>query len=109
MPPPMVDRWSCAGSASTSLRPARRPLPPPGSMPRPLTHLAGGTGAGRGRGRASVHRAGVTTIHEMVRRPEEADDFAALRAEGELGVRVRLYYRIHESPLSLDWLGGLGA
>jgi len=59
-------------------------------------------------GFSSLHRVGVTTIHEMVRLPEEADDFAALRAEGELGVRVRLYYRIHESPLSLDWLEALG-
>ncbi|MGK2850606.1 MAG: amidohydrolase [Candidatus Limnocylindrales bacterium] len=52
--------------------------------------------------------AGITTIHEMVRVPEEAGDHAALRAQGELGVRVRLFYRIHESPLSLDWLVKLG-
>lgn len=52
--------------------------------------------------------AGVTTIHEMVRLPEEADDHAALRADGALGVRVRLFYRVHESPLSLDWLVRLG-
>lgn len=51
---------------------------------------------------------GITTIHEMIRLPEEADDHAALRAAGELGVRVRLFYRIHESPLSLDWLVRLG-
>ncbi len=55
-----------------------------------------------------LHRAGIATIHEMVRMPEEAADLAALHAEGELGVRVRLYHRVHESPLSLDWLLDLG-
>lgn len=59
-------------------------------------------------GFASLHAVGVTTIHEMVRLPTEADDFAVLRAQGELGARIRLYYRIHESPLSLEWLEGLG-
>lgn len=57
---------------------------------------------------ADLHAVGITTIHEMVRVPEEADDHAALRAEGLLGVRVRLFYRVHESPLSLDWLVRLG-
>lgn len=52
--------------------------------------------------------AGITTIHEMVRIPEEAGDHAALRAQGALDVRVRLFYRVHESPLSLDWLVQLG-
>ena len=55
-----------------------------------------------------LHRAGIATIHEMIRMPEEAADLAALHAAGELGVRVRLYYRVHESPLSLDWLLDLG-
>lgn len=55
-----------------------------------------------------LHAVGITTIHEMVRLPEEAADHAALRAAGELGVRVRLLYRVHESPISLDWLIGLG-
>ncbi len=55
-----------------------------------------------------LHRRGIATIHEMVRLPEEAGDFAALRSEGRLGVRVRLFYRVHESPLSLDWLVKLG-
>lgn len=55
-----------------------------------------------------LHRAGITTIHEMVRLPEEAADHAALHAQGQLGVRVRLFYRVHESPLSLDWLLALG-
>jgi predicted amidohydrolase YtcJ len=57
---------------------------------------------------ADLHEAGIATIHEMVRMPEEAADLAALHATGELGVRVRLYYRVHESPLSLDWLLDLG-
>ncbi len=55
-----------------------------------------------------LHAVGIATIHEIVRLPEEADDHAALRAAGKLGVRVRLFYRVHESPLSLDWLVGLG-
>jgi predicted amidohydrolase YtcJ len=55
-----------------------------------------------------LHRAGIATIHEMIRMPEEAADLAALHGSGELGVRVRLYYRVHESPLSLDWLLDLG-
>jgi predicted amidohydrolase YtcJ len=55
-----------------------------------------------------LHAVGITTIHEMIRLPEEADDHAALRAAGELGVRVRLFYRVHESAISLDWLAGLG-
>ena len=55
-----------------------------------------------------LHRRGIATIHEMVRLPEEADDLAALHAAGELSVRVRMYYRVHESPLSLDWLVKLG-
>lgn len=55
-----------------------------------------------------LHAVGIATIHEMVRLPEEASDHAALRASGELGVRVRLFYRVHESPIALDWLIGLG-
>lgn len=55
-----------------------------------------------------LHAAGIGSIHEMVRLPEEAGDLAALHAEGGLGIRVRLYYRVHESPLSLDWLVALG-
>jgi predicted amidohydrolase YtcJ len=55
-----------------------------------------------------LHAVGIGTIHEMIRLPEEAADHAALRAAGELAVRVRLFYRIHETPLSLDWLVNLG-
>lgn len=59
-------------------------------------------------GFGELHRLGITTIHEMVRLPEEADDLTALHAEGDLGVRVRLFYRIHETPISLDHLVALG-
>ena len=59
-------------------------------------------------GFGDLHRLGITTIHEMVRLPEEADDFSALRASNELNVRVRLYYRIHEAPIHLDHLTSLG-
>jgi predicted amidohydrolase YtcJ len=59
-------------------------------------------------GVADLHRAGIATIHEMVRTTEEATDLAAVHADGGLGVRVRLYHRVHESPLSLDWLIDLG-
>jgi hypothetical protein len=55
-----------------------------------------------------LHRLGITTIHEMVRLPEEAGDLAALHAQGELDVRVRLFYRINETVFSLDWLEKLG-
>ncbi|HUQ17285.1 MAG TPA: amidohydrolase [Candidatus Saccharimonadales bacterium] len=55
-----------------------------------------------------LHRLGITTIHEMVRSPEEAEDLATLHAAGQLDLRVRIFYRVHETPLSLDWLIGLG-
>lgn len=55
-----------------------------------------------------LHAVGIATIHEIIRLPEEADDHAVLRAAGDLGVRIRLFYRVHESPLSLDWLEHLG-
>lgn len=60
------------------------------------------------RGIGDLHRLGVTTIHEMVRRPEEAADFVRLWSSGHLGVRVRLFYRLHETPVALDWFAGLG-
>lgn len=59
-------------------------------------------------GMSMMHRLGVAAIHEMVRQPEEAGDLAALHAAGELSLRTSLYYRIHESPMSLDWLTSLG-
>jgi hypothetical protein len=55
-----------------------------------------------------LHRLGITTIHEMIRLPDEAGDLAAPHAAGELDVRVRLFYRINETPFSLDWLSKLG-
>lgn len=57
---------------------------------------------------ADLHRVGVTTIHEMVRTTEEIDDLSALHAAGQLDVRVRIYYRVWESTLSLDALTALG-
>jgi predicted amidohydrolase YtcJ len=55
-----------------------------------------------------LHRLGITTIHEMIRLPEEVDDLAALHALGALPLRVRLSYRVHETPISLDHLAALG-
>ncbi len=55
-----------------------------------------------------LHALGITTIHEMIRLPEEADDLASLHAAGELGVRVRLWYRVHETPIRLEHLALLG-
>jgi predicted amidohydrolase YtcJ len=57
---------------------------------------------------ADLHRLGITTIHEMIRLPEEADDLMALRMAGELAVRVRLFYRVHETPIRLEDLATLG-
>jgi predicted amidohydrolase YtcJ len=59
-------------------------------------------------GFALLHEKGIATIHEMVRLPEEADDYHAVRAAGGLRVRVRFYYRVHESPIPLDALVKLG-
>lgn len=59
-------------------------------------------------GFSDLHRLGITTIHEMVRLPDEAADFAAIRAAGELGVRTRFFYRVHESPITLEHLTTLG-
>jgi predicted amidohydrolase YtcJ len=55
-----------------------------------------------------VHALGITTIHEMIRLPEEADDLASLHAAGELPLRVRLWYRVHETPIRLEHLAALG-
>lgn len=59
-------------------------------------------------GIAELHRLGISTIGEMVRLTEEADDLAALHAAGELGVRVGIHYRVHEGEIRLGWLRGLG-
>lgn len=59
-------------------------------------------------GFTELHRLGIATIGEMVRLTEEADDLAALHQAGELTVRARLHYRIHETEIRLDWLRGLG-
>jgi predicted amidohydrolase YtcJ len=57
---------------------------------------------------ADVHRLGITGIHEMIRLPDEADDLASLHAAGELPLRVRLWYRIHEGPIRPEHLVSLG-
>jgi len=57
---------------------------------------------------ADLHRLGIGTLHEMIRLPDEAGDWTALHQAGELDVRVRLFYRVHESPLDLAWLEALG-
>jgi predicted amidohydrolase YtcJ len=57
---------------------------------------------------AELGRLGITTIHEMIRLPEEADEIATLHAAGELPVRVRLYYRVHETVIRLDDIEHLG-
>lgn len=59
-------------------------------------------------GFTELHRMGIATIGEMVRLTEEADDLAALHQAGNLTVRARLHYRIHETEIRLDWLRGLG-
>lgn len=59
-------------------------------------------------GQRELHRHGITTIHEMIRLPDEVNDWTAIWAAGELDVRVRLFYRIHETPLSLEHLEQLG-
>jgi predicted amidohydrolase YtcJ len=59
-------------------------------------------------GFTELHRMGIATIGEMIRLTEEADDLAALHQAGELAVRARLHYRIHETEIRLDWLRGLG-
>jgi predicted amidohydrolase YtcJ len=78
----------------------RETVVPAGTQEERLTALRAGM--------SDLHRHGITTIHEMVRLTEEADDWAVLRAAGELDVRVRLFHRVWESPISLDWLIGLG-
>jgi hypothetical protein len=55
-----------------------------------------------------LHRLGIGTIHEMIRLPDEAADWTALHQVGQLDLRVRLFYRVHESPLELTWLEALG-
>lgn len=73
---------------------------PPVARAQRLTALRAGFG--------ELHRLGITTIGEMVRLTEEVDDLAELHAAGELSVRVRVHYRVHETELRLEWLRGLG-
>lgn len=51
---------------------------------------------------------GVSTIHEIVTRPDEIADFQLLREAGRLGIRVRYYVRAVEAQTSLAQLLALG-
>jgi predicted amidohydrolase YtcJ len=44
----------------------------------------------------------------MIRLPDEADDLMTLHAAGELPLRVRLWYRVHEGTIRLEHLASLG-
>jgi predicted amidohydrolase YtcJ len=59
-------------------------------------------------GIAQLQQNGVSTIHEIVTRPDEIADFMVLRERGELGVRIRYYVRGVEAQTSLDQLLKLG-
>jgi predicted amidohydrolase YtcJ len=47
---------------------------------------------------------GVTTVHDIVVRPEEISAYMELHAKGELPIRVRLLVRVWESHIDLDTL-----
>jgi predicted amidohydrolase YtcJ len=51
---------------------------------------------------------GVTTVHDIVRSPEEIKAYQKLLARGELPIRVRLLVRVWESRIELDHLLSLG-
>ena len=51
---------------------------------------------------------GVTTVHDIVRSPEEIRPYQELLARGELPIRVRLLVRVWESKIELDHLLALG-
>jgi predicted amidohydrolase YtcJ len=53
-------------------------------------------------GIAGLHRAGVTSIHEIARTPDELGDYARLRERGRLRMRVVAYLRVVEGRTSLD-------
>ncbi len=55
-----------------------------------------------------LQRYGISTIHEIVTRPDELGDYQRLRERGELGVRVRYYIRAIEAQTSLAQILGLG-
>lgn len=51
---------------------------------------------------------GVTTVHDIVRSPEEIRPYQELLARGELPLRVRLLVRVWESRIELGHLLALG-
>jgi hypothetical protein len=51
---------------------------------------------------------GVTTVHDIVRGPEEIKAYQELLARGELPIRVRLLVRVWESRIELGHLLSLG-
>lgn len=53
-------------------------------------------------GIGNLHRCGVTSLHEIVRTPEEFADYSRLREAGRLGVRVLGYLRVVEARATLD-------
>jgi predicted amidohydrolase YtcJ len=59
-------------------------------------------------GIALLQRNGISTIHEIVTRPDEVADYLRLRERGELGVRVRYYIRAVEAQTNLAQILGLG-
>jgi hypothetical protein len=59
-------------------------------------------------GIASLHRAGVTSIHEITRTRNELADYSKLHAEDRLRMRVLAYVRVVEGQASLDGMVSTG-
>jgi predicted amidohydrolase YtcJ len=59
-------------------------------------------------GIAELHRAGVTSIHEITRTRNELADYAHLHADELLHIRVVAYVRIVEGQASLDGMASTG-
>jgi predicted amidohydrolase YtcJ len=57
---------------------------------------------------AFLHAAGIASIHEIVREPEDMSDYLRLREEGGLAARVRFYIRGLEAETRLEHLVGAG-
>ena len=55
-----------------------------------------------------LQQSGISTIHEIVTRPDEIADYLRLREQGNLGVRVRYYIRAVEAQTNLAQMLGLG-
>ncbi len=59
-------------------------------------------------GLAGLHRAGITSIHEITRTRDELGDYARLREGGHLNMRVSAYVRVVEGQATLGGLTGAG-